>query len=100
MISKYIKSLKQPETTGRKIGLFRIICSIFGGLITGYLFMILVALLIPTKIEEAAVVSIMLNTLAWSAFAVYIALSYTKLNALLRFLIPSIIFALCIYFLK
>lgn len=97
MIINYIKSLSIPENNGKKIGLFRINCSIFGGLIAAYLSMTFLALLIPAKIQEAAVVSIMLNTLIWAVFAVYISLSPSKLSALLRFLIPTIISALSIY---
>ena len=93
----FYKYLIQKENSGKKIGLFRIVCSIFGGLIAAYLSMTLLAILIPTKIEESAVVSIMFNTLAWAAFAVYISLAPSKLSALLRFLIPTIISALVIY---
>ncbi|XOB62737.1 hypothetical protein ACMC56_02750 [Campylobacterota bacterium DY0563] len=93
------KYLSTPESNGSKIGLFRIITSIFGGLIVAYLGMTLLAFLIPTEIQKSAIISIMFNTLAWAGVTTWISLSFTKLEALLRFLIPSIIFSIFLYFL-
>lgn len=94
MIKRFYNYLLVPETNVKKIGTFRIITSIFGGLISAYLGMSVFAIIIPFEVQKSAVISIMFNTLAWAAFAIYIALSYTKLIALLRFLLPSIIFSL------
>lgn len=99
MIKQLYTILSTPENSGKKIGLFRIICSVFGGLISAYLAMIVVAFLIPSRIQEAAVFSIMFNTLAWALFSIYIALAPTKLDSLLRFLLPTIIFSIIIYIL-
>lgn len=100
MIINYIKSLSKVESSGKKIGIFRIACAIFGGLLAAYLSMIFLALLIPKPVEETAVVSIMLNTLSWACFSTYIALAASKLSALLRFILPSIFFALYIFIYK
>ena len=100
MIINYIKSLSKIESSGKRIGLFRIACAIFGGLIAAYLSMIFLALIIPAPIEESGVLAIMLNTFSWACFATYIALSPSKLSALLRFIFPSIFFALYIFIFK
>lgn len=99
MIKNIYKFLKEPETSGRKIGIFRITCAIFGGLLTSYLGMTLLALLIPSKIGNTATLALMFNMLAWSIIAIWISLSSSKLIALLRFLIPTTIFTILIYIL-
>ncbi|MCT7564669.1 hypothetical protein N5U20_11115 [Aliarcobacter butzleri] len=40
-MKELIKSLSVPEESGKKIGLFRTLCAIFGGLIVAYLGMTL-----------------------------------------------------------
>ncbi len=99
MIIKYIKILQEPEINGKKIGLFRAIVSIFGGLLVAYLGMTLLAFIIPLTMKESAIISIMFNTFAWACTLTWIALSYTKLGALARFLIPTIIFSIALYIL-
>lgn len=94
MLTKLYNYLSLPEDSAKKIGTFRIITSIFGGLLVAYLGMTLLAIIIPLEIQKSAIISIMFNTLAWATMAVYIVLSYTKLGALLKVLIPSIIFSL------
>ena len=98
MIKKLYNYLSTPESNGKKIGLFRIITSIFGGLIVAYLGMTLLAVIIPLKVEESSIISILFNTLAWACVASYIALSYTKLSALLKFLLPTIIFSISLLY--
>lgn len=97
MIKNIYKSLSTPEKKGRKIGLFRILTAIFGGLLVSYLGMTLIAFLIPLPIEETAVISIMFNTFVWALASTWIALSYTKLAALLKSLIPTLIFSFALY---
>ena len=46
-MKKYLNQLKAAETSGTKIGLFRNICSIFGGLMVAYLGMTLLVFIIP-----------------------------------------------------
>jgi len=98
MIIQLYTSLSTPENTGKKIGLFRIITSIFGGLLVSYLGMTLLAFLLPGTVHETAVVSIMFNTLAWAGVTTYIALAHTKLSALLRIFTPTLLFTISIYF--
>ena len=97
MLKEIYNKLSRPEFSGKKIGLFRILTAIFGGLISSYLGMTFLAILIPEEIKQAAIISIMFNTFAWAAMATWIVLSYTKLEALLRFLIPTIIFSIILY---
>lgn len=80
--------------SAKKIGTFRIILAIFGALVLAYLSVSLLMLLIPGKREETVIISVLFNTLAWAALALWISLSSSKLIALLRTLIPIII--LCI----
>lgn len=99
MIQKFYNYLSTPEIKGRKIGLFRTITAILGGLIVAYLGMTLFAFIIPLPIKQSAIFSIMFNTFAWAVIATWIALSFTKLDALLKFLIPSIFFLIILYLL-
>ncbi|MCK9337261.1 MAG: hypothetical protein M0P43_05485 [Arcobacteraceae bacterium] len=99
MILNIYKYLAIPEQNGKEIGLFRILTAIFGGLIVAYLGMTLIAFIIPWEIKESAVISIMFNTFVWACISTWIALSYTKLSALLKFLIPSIVFSIALYIL-
>ncbi len=98
MIKKLYNYLTIPEKSGKKIGLFRILISLLGGLIVSYLGMTLLAVVVPLNVEESAIISILFNTFAWAFVSTYIALSYTKLSALLRFLIPTIIFSISLIF--
>ncbi|MGA1932083.1 hypothetical protein ACH5BF_05110 [Arcobacter sp. YIC-464] len=93
------KHLSTPENNGKKIGLFRSLCSIFGGLISAYLGMTLLIFLIPGKPGESIIVPLMFNTFVWACFALWIVLAPTKLSALLRFLIPSLIFSILLFIL-
>ncbi len=93
-MKEYIQKLKIPEKNGKKIGLFRTICSIFGGLIVAYLGMTLLIYIIPGTPGETIIVPLLLNTLAWSSAALWISLSKTKYIALLRVIIPTIVFSI------
>ncbi len=92
------KKLSTPENSGKKIGLFRTLCSIFGGLLVSYLFMTLLTFLIPAPLGESLVIPLYLYTLLWALFSFWIALSYTKLIALKRVFIPSLFCAIAILF--
>jgi hypothetical protein len=99
VIKNFLKEFCTPELSGKKIGLFRVLTAIFGGLVLAYLGMTLLAFLIPWEIKDAAVISIMFNTFAWASAATWIALAYTKLEALLRFLVPTLIFSFALFML-
>lgn len=96
IISNIYKELSTPEKNGKKIGLFRILCAIFGGLLVAYLGMSVVTLLSSGSPGENIIVPLLFNTMAWSISALWISLSPTKLSALLRTTIPSIIFTIII----
>ncbi|WP_294875274.1 MULTISPECIES: hypothetical protein [unclassified Sulfurospirillum] len=51
---------------------------------------VLVALSTPFK-QDLAVIALLYNTLAWAVAALWIALAPTKLGALLRFVLPTLI---------
>lgn len=98
-IKKTFNNLRIPEENGRKIGLFRILSAIFGGLLVAYLSMTFITFIIPDKVENSIMIPLLFNTLAWSSTALWISVSHTKLDALLRFTIPSLIFSILIFIL-
>lgn len=98
-ISKIYTNLNTPEENSRRIGLFRVLCAIFGGLILAYLSMTFITFIIPDSVENSIIIPLLFNTLVWSCTALWISVSPTKLSALLRFFIPSAVFAILIYIL-
>ena len=98
LIKNIINELKKEEN-GKRIGLFRIICSIFGGLIVSYLLMGLISLLIPSNPSQTVSFALLFYTFTWACFALWISLSPSKLSAILRVLIPSSVFSIFIYIL-
>jgi hypothetical protein len=91
-----IKTLSTPEQSGKKIGLFRTLCAIFGGLLVSYLGMTLLIYIIPGKPGESIIVPLLFNTMAWAMIALWISISPTKLSAILRVVIPTLIFTILI----
>ena len=69
------KQLSTREKNGRKIGLFRTLCAIFGGLFVAYLGMTLLVFLIPTEASKSIIIPLMLNTLVWAIAALWISLA-------------------------
>ncbi|RXK01680.1 hypothetical protein CRV02_07305 [Arcobacter sp. CECT 8989] len=96
MYSKLYNYLSTPEDSGKKIGLFRTVCSILGGLVLTYLAMTFLVIVTPLPLGDSMLVPLYLGTFIWSIVAFWISLSYTKLIALKRVLIPSSIFAIVI----
>ncbi len=95
-MKELIKNLSTPEQSGKRIGLFRALCAIFGGLLVAYLGMTLLLYIIPGTPGESIIVPLLLNTMAWAGVALWISVSSTKLSALLRVVIPSLIFSILI----
>lgn len=95
-MKELIKTLSIPEQSGKKIGLFRTLCAIFGGLLVAYLGMTLLIYIIPGTPGESIIVPLLLNTMAWAGVALWISVSSTKLIALLRVVIPTLIFSILI----
>lgn len=90
------KELSIPEKSGKKIGVFRTLCAVLGGLCVAYLGMTLCIYIIPGKPGESIIVPILLNTLVWALAALWISLSPTKLSALKRVFVPTFIFTILI----
>ena len=95
-MKELIKSLSIPQKSGKKIGLFRALCAIFGGLIVAYLGMTLLIYIIPGKPGESIVVPLLLNTMVWAISALWISLAYSKLSAIVRVIVPTLIFSILI----
>lgn len=87
---KYYDFIK-PETSAKKIGLFRTLLAIFGGLVLSYLSMASLLFIAPSYLLDLVVVFVLFYTFVWACLALWIVLASSKLNALLRVLIPSII---------
>ncbi|MBN1838671.1 MAG: hypothetical protein JW802_01350 [Campylobacterales bacterium] len=76
--------LATHEPNGKTLGLFRILTAIFGGLVLSYLGMSLLPVLFSSFKQDLAVIALLYNTFAWAVVALWIALAPTKLSALLR----------------
>ena len=93
-MKEYINSLKIPENSGKRIGLFRIVCAIFGGAIITLLTVSVVLTIIPKNKEPMTIASIILDGSIWAIFAFWISLSVSKYIALLRCIVPIFILGL------
>lgn len=93
-MKELIRNLSIPEKSGKKIGLFRTLCAIFGGLIVAYLGMTLLIYIIPGSVGETIVVPLLLNTLFWAITALWISISSSKFIALQKVIVPTIIFSI------
>ena len=89
-----INKLKTPEISGKKIGLFRIFCAIFGGAIITLLTVSVVLTIIPKNKEPMTIASIILDGSIWAIVAFWISLSVSKYIALLRCIVPIFILGL------
>lgn len=95
-MKELIQTLSIPEKSGKKIGLFRTICAIFGGLVVAYLGMTLFIYIIPGTVGESIIVPLLFNTMAWAIIALWISISPSKLSALLKVIIPTFVFLILI----
>lgn len=95
-MKELIQTLSIPEKSGKKIGLFRTICAIFGGLVVAYLGMTLFIYIIPGTVGESIIVPLLFNTMAWAGVAIWISVAPSRLSALLRVVIPTLIFSILI----
>lgn len=89
-----INKLKTPEISGKKIGLFRIVCAIFGGAIITLLIVSVILTIIPTNKEPMTIASIILDGSIWAIVAFWISLSVSKYITLLRCIVPIFILGL------
>ncbi len=98
-IKKLFVILATEESSGRKIGLFRTICAIFGSLLVSFLFICFIALILALPLREAIVVPFLFHTFVWAVFALWISVSPSKLSALLRVIVPTTILSITIFIL-
>lgn len=96
MIRKTFQMLKKKENSGRRIGIFRMLCAVFGGFLLSNLGMTLFALILPFKTGNSAVLALLFTTLIYSMCAIWIVLSSSKLIALVRVLAPCLVFCISI----
>lgn len=97
-IVTFFKELSIPEESGKKIGLFRICLAILGGLIISFLSLSLLVFIVPLSLGESLVISLFFQSFVWAILSLWIVLSHTKLIALLRVVIPSILILIIIIF--
>jgi len=95
-IKNIYQNLSVQEKSGRKIGLFRTLCAIFGGLFVAYSGMTFAVFLIPTEASKSITIPLILNTLAWAIAALWISVAPTRWSALLRSIVPSFMFSIAI----
>ena len=86
--------LSISERNGKKIGLYRTLCAIFGGLIISTFGMTLLVYILPGTPGETIIVPVILNTFVWASLALWISLSKTKWIALMRSIIPTVIISI------
>lgn len=83
-----------PEESGKKIGLFRTVLAIFGGLAVAYLGMMVLLFVSPGSFLDLVVVFVLFYTFVWACSALWIVLAPSKLSAFLRVIIPVLIFSI------
>ena len=88
--------LAAPEPDGSRFGLLRSLSAIFGGLLVAYSGMTLIVCLIPATVGQAMIVAFLFTPLLWACAALWISLSASRLQALLRSVVPGTIFAVAV----
>ena len=73
------------------IGKIRFLCAFLGGLINAYISICLIAYFLSYSIFENIVLVIIILPIIWSIFALWIIMSKTKINAIIKFILPFII---------
>ncbi|WP_418187096.1 hypothetical protein [Aliarcobacter lanthieri] len=92
---EFINRLKTPEISGKKIGFFRLICSISGGLIISYLGISFLTMIMPFgRVNDWALFFLIISGFIWAFVSFWISLSSSKYIALLRSFVPSFILAI------
>lgn len=95
-MKEFIKRLAIPEKSGKRIGLLRTFCAIFGGLAVAYLGMTLLIYIIPGSPGESIIVPLLFNTMVWAGVALWISVAPSRLHALFRSVVPSTVFLILI----
>lgn len=96
----FYKYLVEKESSKIRIGWFRTLCAIFGGLAVAYTGMTLTVILIPSAVSQSMLFAMLFLPFVWACAALWVTLAVTRLRALLRSVIPVVIFCLAIMLLK
>lgn len=88
--------LKDPN---HKLGTIRLLCGILGALSIAYLIIMIIAKFLSSSIFENIVIGVMLLPVFWSIFALWIIMSTSKINAILKTIIPFILLCSITYYL-
>ncbi|NQY21119.1 MAG: hypothetical protein HRT40_07400 [Campylobacteraceae bacterium] len=73
------------------IGKIRLTSAFVGGLINAYTCICIISYFLRYTIFENIVLVIIILPIIWSSFALWIIMSKTKINAIMKFIIPFII---------
>ena len=88
------------KNKNNELGLTRLIFSIFGGLAVAYLTIMYLAKFLNFSIFENIVIAIILLPIFWSLFGLWIVMSKTKLNSILKTIIPFCILYILLFMVK
>ena len=85
------------KDNNNKLGVIRLSFGIIGSLILAYLTIMLISKQLNYTIFENIVIGIILLPFFWSAYGLWIIMSITKLNAILKTIIPFIVLYILTY---
>ena len=85
------------KDNNNKLGGIRLSFGIIGSLILAYLTIMLISKQLNYTIFENIVIGIILLPFFWSAYGLWIIMSITKLNAILKTIIPFIVLYILTY---
>lgn len=92
----YIKNLFKKDSNA-SLGGIRLYCSIVGSLLIAYLILLPFAQILNFSIFENIVIAIIILPLLWSCIGLWIVLSDTRIQALLKTIIPLIVLTYFVY---
>lgn len=85
------------KDNNNKLGVIRLSFGIIGSLVLAYLTIMLISKQLNYTIFENIVIGIILLPFFWSAYGLWIIMSITKLNAILKTIIPFIVLYILTY---
>jgi len=95
-MNKIIKNIFLKDNNNT-LGFIRIFFSIFGGLVVSYFLIMIISEQLKYSIFENIVIGIIILPFFWSAMSLYIIMSKTKFNSILKALIPAIVLYAILY---
>lgn len=90
----FLKPVSVPDQQGGRMGWFRAVCAVFGGLAVAYSAMTLLVVLVPGDKTHALFIPFLFTPLAWACTGLWISLSRTRLQAVVRSCGPTLLFSL------